>query len=135
MSEKRPWWIKFAVQYTIYNYLGNGLYRKVFQFFKITGRASLEESLFSKVKRRNFYSVQLCQKLYQFHWCVPKSSSSGNFKKSTVCNITKAKPQPIFLNTQTEVCNAVSHAKNYRFHTGKVGTRTLRWDRRLRQTG
>ena len=47
------WWIEFAVQFTIYNYPGNGLHRKyfmwVFRFFKIARRASLGESLFSKV--------------------------------------------------------------------------------------
>ena len=31
--------------------------------------------------------MQLCQKPYHLHWCVSKSSSSGNFKKSTFCNI------------------------------------------------
>ena len=31
--------------------------------------------------------MKLCQKLYLFHWCVSKSNSSRNFKKSTVCNI------------------------------------------------
>ena len=51
--EKRLWWIEFAVQFTIYNYPENWLHRKyflwVFRFFKIARRASLEESLFSKV--------------------------------------------------------------------------------------
>ena len=31
--------------------------------------------------------MQIYQKLYHLHWCVSKVSSSGNFKKSTVCNI------------------------------------------------
>ena len=46
-------WIEFAVQSAIFNYCENWLHWKyflwVFQFFKIAGRASLEESLFSKV--------------------------------------------------------------------------------------
>ena len=53
--EKQFWWIEFTVQFSICNYPRNGLHRSgvfrvwVLGFFKSARRASLEESLFSKV--------------------------------------------------------------------------------------
>ena len=51
--EERLWWREFTVQFTIYNHTVNWLHQKyflwVFRFYKIARRASLAESLFSKV--------------------------------------------------------------------------------------
>ena len=112
------------------------IFRVIFPIFQIARRAFLEESFFSKVIGEISALYNFVRNSITSSWCVPKSSSSGNFKKSTVCNITKAKPRPIFLNVrQKSVMQfflSELHAKNYRFHTGKVGPRTLRCDTKVR---
>ena len=82
--EKRLWRIEFVVQFTIYNYPGNGLHRKyfmwVFRFFKIARRASLEESLFSKVIGR------IC---IMYNSVGNSSTCTGVFQKVVLLEISR----------------------------------------------
>ena len=57
--------------------------------------------------------MQLCQKPYHWHWCVSKSSFSGNFKKSTVCHINLK--QMSRLKSGMQFFLTELHAQNYRF--------------------
>ena len=62
-------------------------------FIKVAGLLSrfykpLKMNTSYKISRKTSLVDRVRCPIYHLHWCVPKSGSSGNFKRSTVCNIT-----------------------------------------------